>query len=102
MKTEAKTEEKDMVTGEEGELVCKWQLETECDGDIDTHLIFKEKARLKIPMCMKHFDEHKEIMLMHRNSYEVEDILNMKPDERKRISQTIILSGIDKIKNVEE
>lgn len=81
------------------EVHCVWNMGTPCDDqDRDKKLMFSKQ--LEIPICEKHFEEHKEVMILNANGYDIEEIVEMTPEERKRISYTIVLSGMD-LSNVE-
>ena len=56
--------------------------------------------QLEIPICEKHFEEHKEVMILNGNGYDIEEIVEMTPEDRKRLSYTIVLSGMD-LSNIE-
>ncbi len=34
-------------------------------------------------------------MVLHANAYDIEEIVDMEPDERKRLVYTMILAGLD-------
>lgn len=75
------------------EVFCVWDLGDVCDGVIDKILMFRKQ--LEIPICDHHLEGHKEIMVLHGNGYDIEEIVDMEPDERKRIAYTLMLSGLD-------
>lgn len=75
------------------EIHCVWNMGTKCAGKICKQLMFNEK--LEVPICEKHIEEHKEVMILQTNGFDIEEIVDMKPEERKRTAYTIILAGLD-------
>lgn len=56
--------------------ICIWNLGTECDGVIKTHLMFG--GTLEISACEKHYTDHVKIMAYYNISGKpVEEIINM-------------------------
>ena len=78
---------------------CVWALGTPCAGETSEQKLFKNQ--IKVPICENHFDEHKTIILLFNNGYDVEEILNQTADWRKQESLTITLSGLAKLEDVE-
>ena len=73
---------------------CVWLIGTPCsDNDTTWKEMFNHQIR--IPICANHFEQHLEIMLLHKNGYDVEEILNATPEWRKQEVLTIKLSGLD-------
>lgn len=75
------------------EVQCVWNMGTDCDGKRYKALMFSKQ--LEIPICEKHVDEHREVMVLHANGYDIEEIVDMEPDDRKRIVYTMVLAGLD-------
>ena len=75
------------------EIHCVWNMGTDCDGDKYKALMFSKQ--LEIPICKKHVEEHQEVMVLHANAYDIEEIVDMEPDDRKRIVYTMVLAGLD-------
>jgi len=74
------------------EISCVWNMGTPCDGKKDKVLMFTKQ--LEIPICEKHVEEHKEVMVLHANGYDIEEIVDMDPENRKHIVYTMILAGL--------
>lgn len=81
------------------EIHCVWNMGTPCDDKPRSKRLMFSK-QLEIPICEKHFEEHKEVMILNGNGYDIEEIVEMTPEERKRLSYTIVLSGMD-LSNIE-
>jgi len=77
---------------------CVWMMGTPCEGDAaETELFSKQ---IKVPMCPAHLEQHTHIMILAKNGYDVEAILQETPDYRKQEVLVLKLSGLD-ISNVE-
>ena len=73
---------------------CVWHIGTPCsENDTTWQEMFNHQIR--IPICADHFAQHKEIMLLHKNGYDVEEILNATPEWRKQEVLTLTLSGLE-------
>jgi hypothetical protein len=75
------------------EIHCVWNMGTPCEGKRYKELMFDKQ--LEIPICEKHVEEHKEVMILHANAYDIEEIVDMEPEERKRLVYTMVLAGLD-------
>jgi len=75
------------------EVHCVWNMGTPCSGKRYKELMFDKQ--LEIPICEKHVEEHKEVMILHANAYDIEEIVDMDPEERKRLVYTMVLAGLD-------
>ena len=75
------------------ETHCVWNMGTSCDGKRYKEEMFSKQ--LEIPICEKHVGEHREVMVLHNNGYDIEEIVDMEPDDRKKIVYTMILAGLD-------
>ncbi len=75
------------------EVLCVWDLGDPCDGAVAKVLMFRKQ--LDVPICHHHLDGHKEIMILHGNGYEIEEVVDMTPEERKRLAHILMLSGLD-------
>lgn len=73
---------------------CVWNMGTPCDGDVTETELFD--AQIKIPICNGHIEEHKDIMTLHKNGYDIEEVLNMTAEERRKEVLTIKLSGLER------
>jgi len=89
-------EKKDEVKKDEG---CVWNLGTPCGSCVEEKKLFHNQ--IKVHICDNHFEEHKIIILLFNNGYEVEKILNQDAEWRKHEALTIQLSGLAKIDDVE-
>lgn len=78
---------------EEETVECVWAMGTPCEGKRYKELMFDEQ--LEIPICEKHVEEHKEVMILYNSGHEIEEIVDMSADERKRLVYTMVLSGFD-------
>ena len=78
---------------------CVWNLGTPCGGELKRLELFHEQIR--VPICENHTEEHKIIILLFNNGYDVEEILNQTAEWRKQEALTIQLSGLAKIDDVE-
>lgn len=72
---------------------CVWQIGTPCGGETTQKEFFNHQIR--IPVCGNHLNEHREIMVLHKNGYDVEEILNQTPEWRKQEVLTLELSGLE-------
>lgn len=71
---------------------CVWTIGTPCDGEVTWQEFFFHQIR--IPVCKQHLREHWEIMVLYKNQYDVEEVLNQTPEWRKQEVLTIELSGL--------
>ena len=78
---------------------CVWALGTPCKGSVEWTKFFK--GQIKVPVCESHIDEHRVIIMLFNNGYDVEEILNQTSDWRKQEALTITLSGLAKLDDVE-
>jgi hypothetical protein len=74
-------------------LKCVWNMGTPCSDDVEERTLFQ--SQIKIPICINHYEEHKNIILLHKNHYDVEELLQKTPDDRKAEVLTILLSKLD-------
>lgn len=75
------------------ELKCVWNMGTPCSGKVNERKLFQQQ--IKVPMCEAHLEQHKEVMLLHKNGYDVEEVLQQTPEYRKKEVLTLQLSGLD-------
>ena len=76
------------------DLKCVWNMGTACSPDVEKVEFFNKQ--IKVPVCKKHVEDHRIIMLLHKNGYDVEEILQQTPDWRKQEALTIQLAGLNK------
>ena len=75
-------------------LRCVWNMGTDCTDDVDEIEFFS--SQIKVPVCSNHIEQHKFVMILHKNDYDVEEILQQSPDYRKGEVLVLKLSGLDK------
>lgn len=82
------------------ELECVWNMGTPCEGKTNEQDLFD--AQIRVPICTDHLQQHRDILTLHKNGYDIEDVLQMASDDRRREVLTIGLSAIDDIENVDQ
>ena len=85
-------------TKEEKELKCVWAMGTPCEGKVSETELFAKQ--IKVPICENHLEEHSHVMILAKNGYDVEAILQENADYRKQEVLVLKLSGLD-LSNVE-
>jgi len=78
---------------DEEEITCVWLLGTDHGGETEKRLMFDKQ--LEVPVCEKHFKEHKRIMMLVANNYDIEEVVEMDPEEIAKLAITLELSGIE-------
>jgi hypothetical protein len=78
---------------------CVWHLGTPCSGKTELRGLFG--GALKVPVCENHLEGHKNIMLLHKNNYNVEQMLNETEDFKKQEALTLVLGGIAKEEDID-
>jgi hypothetical protein len=73
-------------------LKCVWNMGTDCSDDVQEVELFK--GQIKVPICSKHVEEHKYVMILHKNGYDVEEILQQTPEYRKGEVLVLKLAGL--------
>ena len=76
------------------QLKCVWNMGTECSDKVEEMGFFD--SSIKVPVCSNHVEEHKFVMILHKNDYDVEEILQQSSDFRKGEVLILKLSGLDK------
>ena len=74
-------------------LKCVWNMGTPCGGDVIERELFNKQ--IKVPICDNHTEEHKHIMILHKNGYDIEELLQQHADERKSEVLILKLSKLD-------
>lgn len=74
-------------------LKCVWNMGTACSDDVEEVEFFN--AQIKVPVCKNHIEQHKYVMVLHKNGYDVEEILQNTPEYRKGEVLVLKLSGLD-------
>ena len=82
------------------DLECVWNMGTPCDGKIGEEDMFD--AQIRVPICEIHIKQHRDILTLHKNGYDIEEVLQMSAEDRRREVLTIGLSAIDDIENVDQ
>ena len=77
----------------EEELKCIWDMGTPHNGEVKKVEFFSKQ--IKVPVCESHIEEHKYIMILHKNNYDIEEVLNQTPEWRKQEVLVLKLSGLD-------
>ena len=75
------------------ELKCVWNMGTDCSDVIEEVEFFN--TQIKVPVCSSHIEQHKFVMVLHKNNYDVEEILQQSPEYRKGEVLVLKLSGLD-------
>jgi len=75
------------------EQKCVWHLGSNCSGAVTLNKMFT--GQLNVPICENHIEGHKYIMILHKNKYDVEQILNETEEWRKQEVLTLALSGVN-------
>jgi hypothetical protein len=66
---------------------------TECSDDVEERELFD--GQIKIPVCSEHFEQHRYVMILHKNGYDIEEALQQSPEYRKSEVLVLKLSGLD-------
>jgi len=74
-------------------LKCVWNMGTDCSDEVEEVEFFN--SQIKVPVCKNHIEQHKFVMILHKNNYDVEEILQQSPDYRKGEVLVLKLSGLD-------
>ena len=74
-------------------LKCVWNMGTDCSGTVKEVEFFNKQ--IKVPVCEAHVEQHKFVMILHKNDYDVEEILQKSNDYRKQEVLVLKLSGLD-------
>lgn len=81
------------MSDETEDLKCVWCMGTPCEGKVKETEFFGKQ--IKIPVCEKHIEEHKHIMILYKNNYDIEEILQESAEYRKSEVLVLQLSGLD-------
>ena len=79
---------------------CMWRVNTDCKGNIEKRKMIRaldnnDRARIYyVPICDGHFEEHQDVMRLHKNGYSVEEIFKKDTEWRRREILTLGLSGL--------
>jgi len=73
-------------------LKCVWNMGTDCSDDITEVAFFN--TQIKVPVCSNHIEQHKFVMVLHKNNYDVEEVLQQSPEYRKGEVLVLKLSGL--------
>ena len=73
---------------------CVWDMGTPCDdGPVERQLMFEKQ--LHVPICNKHMEEHREVMILVAAGHPIDEVVEMTAEERKRQAILVALSGMD-------
>lgn len=64
-------------------ILCVWNIGTPCNGRVSKQLMFNRQ--LEIPICDQHIHEHREIMGLHSQGYNIEKLVEMSSSYRKEL-----------------
>ena len=65
----------------EDSKTCIWNMGPECSGKVEEHLFFDNQIRVTV--CERHAEDHKNVMILHANGYNVEEVLEKTEEYRK-------------------
>ncbi len=77
---------------EKKELRCVWNMGTDCGGTVEELEMFNKS--IKIPVCENHKSEHQILVILHKNKYDIEEVLKWTADKRKEEMLILKLSGL--------
>jgi len=81
------------MANKKSKLKCVWNMGTECTDDVEEVELFGNQ--IKVPICKEHVEHHKYVMILHKNGYDVEEVLAESPEYRKGEVLVLKLSGLD-------
>lgn len=74
-------------------LKCVWDMGNGCSDEVEEVEFFNKQ--IKVPVCSNHIEQHKYVMILHKNNYDVEEVLQETPEYRKGEVLVLKLSGLD-------
>lgn len=74
-------------------MKCVWNMGGPCSDDVKEVVFFNDSIR--VPVCSDHIEQHKFVMILHKNGYDVEEVLRESPEYRKGEVLVLKLSGLD-------
>jgi len=74
------------------ELLCVWDLGTPCSGEVEIRPFFNKEAG--VPVCDAHVEQHRCILFLFHNGYDIEKVVDATPEWRKKQMLTLVLAGI--------
>jgi len=80
-------------------LLCVWGMGDACSGEIEEVEFFD--SQIKVPVCANHIEQHKFVMILAKNDYDVEEILQETSEYRKGEVLLLKLSGLDNTDDVD-
>ena len=75
------------------DLKCVWNMGGDCSKDVSEVEFFNHQ--IKVPVCDEHVEQHRHVMILYKNGYDVEEILQESAEYRKNEVLVIQLSGLD-------
>lgn len=76
------------------DLRCVWNMGGPCADEVYDVPMFDNQ--IKVPVCANHLEDHTNVMILHANDYDVEEVISKDSDWRKQEVLTLKLSGLDK------
>lgn len=74
------------------DLRCVWNMGGKCSEKVYDVSMFDNM--IKIPICEDHLDDHERVMLLFKNGYDIEEIIQKDTEWRKGEVLTLKLSGL--------
>ncbi|MFA5024276.1 MAG: hypothetical protein WC523_04930 [Patescibacteria group bacterium] len=71
---------------------CVWALGTPCEGVTCKKHLFTDQ--IDVPICEGHALEHRMIVALFSNGFDIEEVLNATPEWRREQALTLQLSGL--------
>ena len=66
---------------------------TPCNGEIKERPMFDNQ--MMVPTCDFHYEEHINVMTLHQNGYDIEEILQQTNEWRKAEVEKLVASGVN-------
>jgi hypothetical protein len=76
---------------------CIWVIGGKCAGKVKAILLFSNQ--LKVPICEKHLQQHREIMTLNSAGRDIQEVMKMAPDEQHKAFME--LSEEDRSKDIQ-
>ena len=81
------------------EIKCVWTMGTSCDGEIKDQVMFKNQMTIQI--CARHSHDHKVILFLEQQGFDIEEILSKTDTWREEKAQEIARAKGLNIENTE-
>jgi hypothetical protein len=66
---------------------CVWNMGYDCSGEITEETIFN--GQIAVPICEAHLKDHKQMLFLHAHGEDVEEILQLSPEDREKLFNKI-------------